>query len=281
MSGAWSVSGSADRSSVRGTRLHIDVGARTDVGRIRRNNEDAYRVERALDLYVLSDGMGGEANGEVASAMAVEAVAEHCLEAERNRATPLLAEPRLGRSDRTNRLISAVVLANRKIFELASSDPLTRGMGATIVTAWITGSQMCVVHVGDSRAYLLRAGALQQITADHSLVAEQVRLGILTPQQAATSALQSVLLRALGTAADVAMDVDERELLAGDAVLLCSDGLTRMLDDDEIAAVLMMDEPAQKAADHLVDMANERGGEDNVSVIVARTGVDSNHASNR
>ncbi len=248
--------------------MRVDIGARTDVGRVRSNNEDCYRLVPALNLFVLSDGMGGEAHGEVASAMAVETIAVHCLEAANNLSTAFFGEPRADLSEKTNRLASAVHLANRKIHEAALSDPAHRGMGATILAAWLDGHRMSLVHVGDSRAYLLRGGVLEQLTLDHSLVAEQVRRGLITPQQADTSTMQSVLIRALGTRPEVEVDADEQLLLDGDSVLLCSDGLTRMVTDPEIASNLLTHLEAQAAADRLVELANEYGGEDNITVVV-------------
>ena len=153
---------------------------------------------------------------------------------------------------------------------MATSNPGHKGMGATIVAAWIEGQRLSLAHVGDSRAYLLRAGSLSQLTADHSLVAEKVRIGILTPQEADASELQSVLTRAVGTNENVEVDADEQMLLAGDSLLLCSDGLSRMVTDPEIASILLTSISAQNAADRLVDLANENGGVDNVSVIVLR-----------
>ena len=248
--------------------MRVDIGARTDIGRVRNNNEDSYRLVPALNLFVLSDGMGGEAHGEVASAMAVETVAAHCLEAANNLSAPSFGEPRPDLSEKTNRLASAVHLANRKIHEAAHSHSARRGMGATVLAAWLDGRRLSLVHVGDSRAYLLRAGALEQLTVDHSLVAEQVRRGILTPQQADTSTLQSVLTRALGTHEEVEVDADEHLLLDGDALVLCTDGLTRMVTDPEIASTLLTYPGAQAAADRLVALANDYGGEDNVTVVV-------------
>jgi PPM family protein phosphatase len=250
--------------------LRIDAGAHTDVGCVRTNNEDAFRVEPALSLYVLSDGMGGQAHGEEASRLAVETVVAHCVEAQNNRAAPLFLEALPDLSECTNRLASAVTLANRKVFESAAADSDLQGMGATVVAAWIRDQRLSLAHVGDSRAYLLRAGSLEQLTADHSLVAEHVRQGILTPQQAETSELQSVLIRALGTNEQVEVDTDEQILLDGDVLLLCSDGLTRMVTDPEIASTLMTIEPAQAAADRLIELANEYGGEDNATAIVVR-----------
>jgi len=143
-------------------------------------------------------------------------------------------------------------------------------MGATVVAAWIEGQRLSLAHVGDSRAYLLRGGSMDQLTADHSLVAEKVRVGILTPQEADASEMQSVLTRAVGTSSTVEVDTDEQILLVGDFVLLCSDGLTRMVSDPEIASTLLTSATAQEAVERLVDLANDNGGVDNVSVIVLR-----------
>jgi protein phosphatase len=250
--------------------LHIQTGARTDLGRVRKNNEDSYYMEPALQLYVLSDGMGGEAHGEVASQLAVQTVLTHCRQGENSRTTPIFGESSPDVSEKTNRLASAIHLANRKVFETAASNPEQQGMGATLVAAWIDGPRLSIAHVGDSRAYLLRAGSMDQLTADHSLVAEKVRVGILTPQEADASELQSVLTRAVGTNSSVEVDTDEQALLVGDVVLLCSDGLTRMVTDPEIASLLLTSTSAQESADRLVDLANDNGGVDNATVIVLR-----------
>jgi len=248
--------------------LHIQAGARTDLGRVRKNNEDCYAIDDSLQLYVLSDGMGGQAHGEVASKLAVQTVLTHCRQSENSRATPIFGESSPDVSERTNRLSSAIHLANRKVFETASSNSEQKGMGATIVAAWVESQRLSIAHVGDSRAYLLRGGAMEQLTADHSLVAEKVRVGILTPQEADASEMQSVLTRAVGTTDSVEVDTDEQVLLAGDFLLLCSDGLTRMVTDPEIASTLLTSSSAQEAAERLVDLANDNGGVDNVSVIV-------------
>lgn len=248
--------------------MQITSGGCTDVGRVRTNNEDSFRIVAPLELFVLSDGMGGEAHGEVASALAVATVASHCQEAANNPSAPFFGERNAALSEKTNRLASAVRLANRKIHEAATTNAAQRGMGATVVAAWIDEHRISVAHVGDSRAYLLRAGSLEQLTRDHSLVAEQVRRGILTPQQADESEMQSVLIRALGTQQEVEVDADEHAMLDGDSVVLCSDGLTRMITDPEIASTLLTEPDPQKAAQRLVALANENGGEDNVTVIV-------------
>lgn len=249
--------------------MHWDVAACTDKGVVRPTNEDNFRISTQRNLFVLSDGMGGAANGEVASAIVVEAVfaPPH---GNGSGAAHGKSTARSEFSADTSDLIRAIELANRKVHEEAMRDPASRGMGATIVAVRITGSRLALAHVGDSRAYLLRANVLEQLTADHSLVAEQVRHGLMTHEQAATSELQSVLTRALGMEEDVEIDADEIELLPRDSVLLCSDGLTRMVSESEIAGILEQAPNARMAAERLVQRANECGGHDNVTVIVIR-----------
>ena len=248
----------------------IEIGAKTDVGRVREGNEDNFRVVPELQLMIVSDGMGGAACGEVASELAVETIARECTAAAAAVAGPPAVPGRAEFSERTERLLDAVQSANRSIHEAAQKDTAKRGMGATVVAGWLDGLRLSLVHVGDSRAHLFRGGTLRRLTFDHTLVAEQVRLGILTPQQADTSAWQSVLIRALGPDEVVELDAGEHQLMAGDVVLLCTDGLTRMVRDAEIAAVLADTSSAQETAGHLVKLANQRGGEDNVTVVVMR-----------
>jgi protein phosphatase len=177
--------------------VRIVSGGVTDLGRVRTNNEDCFRIVESLNLFVLSDGMGGEAHGEVASAMAVETIVKHCMDAQTDFAATMMGDSEPTWSEKTKRLTSAVHLANKNIYDSAEAHPEQHGMGATVTTAWIDGSRLSIAHVGDSRAYLLRGGTLQQLTSDHSLVAEQVRRGILTAAEAEESEMQSVLLRAL------------------------------------------------------------------------------------
>ena len=145
-------------------------------------------------------------------------------------------------------------------------------MGATVTAAWIDGTRLSIAHVGDSRAYLLRSGTVQQLTSDHSLVAEQVRRGILTPAEAERSDMQSVLLRALGAHPEIEVDSEEHVLFANDVLLLCSDGLTRMITEPEIAGTLQAEPDPAKAAERLVQLANEQGGADNVTAVVVHIG---------
>jgi len=261
---------SADSGAREGVSPKIELGATTHVGRVRESNEDHFRVVPELQLMIVSDGMGGEASGEVASELAVETIAKHCTEPARLAASATAGTQRPEFSERTNCLLTAVQSANRRIHLASLEDPEKHGMGATVVAAWLEGLRLSLVHVGDSRAYLFRSGALERLTYDHTLVAEQVRIGILTPQQADISAWQSVLIRALGTNEQVDLDVEERQLIPGDVLLLCSDGLTRMVRDPEIGNVLASAPLAQEAADRLVTLANQSGGEDNVTVVVMR-----------
>src|ERR1700687_1951827 len=253
-----------------GASVRIVSGGVSDVGRVRTNNEDCFRIVAPLNLYGLSDGMGGEAHGEIASALAVETVVRHCVDAEKNPAAPFYGQEQPGLSGRTRRLASAVHLANRSILKSAEEHPEQQGMGATMTAVWIDGAKVSIAHVGDSRAYLLRGGSLLQLTRDHSLVAEQVRRGILTAAEAEESDMQSVLLRALGAQALIEVDAEEHTLFPLDVLLLCSDGLTRMVTEPEIAGTLQAETDPARAAEKLVGLANERGGPDNITVVIAR-----------
>ena len=245
----------------------IEFGARTDVGCVRESNEDSYGAAPELGLFVLSDGMGGLAFGEVASRLAVETVIRLCREA---KSSAQYNDSDYGVSAASRQLASAIRAANQKIYLTAQTGGTDRQMGATIVAARFAGERISLAHVGDSRAYRLRNNRLEQLTRDHSFVAEQVRQGRMTEQEAGQSGLQNVLMRALGTAPDVDIDVTEELMLDDDTILLCSDGLTRELTDAQIAAVLDDCRDAQDAAGQLVDMAKQAGGGDNISALVLR-----------
>jgi serine/threonine protein phosphatase PrpC len=258
--------------SLEGDAVQIVSGGVTDVGRVRTNNEDSFRIVEPLNLFILSDGMGGEAHGEIASSLAVETVEKYCsqqAESKEDSGATLHGTTSNSWMPQTKMLQNAVFQANLSIYHSAQKHPEQRGMGATLTTGWINGDKLSLAHVGDSRAYLLRTGSLQQLTNDHSLVAEQVRRGILTPQQAEESEMQSVLLRALGANPEVEVEIDEIGLLPRDVLLFCSDGLTRMVTEPEIAGSLQAETDPLSAARKLIDLANERGGLDNVTVIVA------------
>jgi PPM family protein phosphatase len=250
--------------------VHLEIGARTDTGRVRQNNEDSFGSEPDISLFVVSDGMGGAEHGEIASAVAVATLIKHCRAALSDPALPIEGGPRPGLSSITNRLLSAVRCAHSAVYKLASDDPDLRGMGATIVAAWVQDETLSLAHVGDSRAYRLRSGNIEQLTHDHSLVAEQVRLGLLTSEQAADSKLQTVLTRALGHSEIVDVDVQEHVIRNGDTFLLCSDGLSRMVSDAAIAGAVGESLGLQAASDRLIQMANNAGGEDNITAVLFR-----------
>lgn len=250
--------------------MEIEFGARSDVGRMRQDNEDSFRVAPELGLFVLSDGMGGQSSGEVASRMASEAVVAHFREALMNPMLPLIGEPIAGISEAANRLSSAIRLANRAVYKTAQQNAARRGMGATLVAIVLTEERASIAHVGDSRAYRFRNGELQLLTRDHSFIAEQVRQGLMGAEEAAHSSLQNVLLRAVGVDADVEVEVSDELFGDDDTLLLCSDGLTKELSDAQIAAVLASIDEPEASVDRLVKLANDAGGSDNITVIVVR-----------
>lgn len=248
----------------------IDFGCKTDVGCVRANNEDSFGSAADLKLFVLSDGMGGLECGELASRLAVEMILGHCRQAQTDPSLPLEGGAIEGVSDLRARLVSAIRLANRQIYETAQNNPESAKMGATVVAVQFGHGQMSFAHVGDSRIYRLRDGRLEQLTQDHSFVAEQMRQGNISSAEAALSKLQNVLTRALGVEPEVDVDTGQQALLPDDTILLCSDGLTRELSDAQITGVLEEAEQAQEAADQLVTLAIQAGGGDNITAIVVQ-----------
>jgi serine/threonine protein phosphatase PrpC len=248
----------------------MEFGARSDPGRVRENNEDSFRLAPEINLFVLSDGMGGLEAGEIASKLAVETVVEHCEQAEADPSLAVFGKHIEGVSDACNRMASAVRLANTAIYENARNRGGKAAMGATIVVLRVFEDRVCIAHVGDSRAYLLRAGQFDQLTEDHSFVADQVRRGVLTPEEASRSRMHNVLTRALGIDPTVDVDVTEELLMDGDIFLVCSDGLFRELSNAQITGILGETDDPQRAASRLVDLANQAGGGDNITVIVLR-----------
>jgi serine/threonine protein phosphatase PrpC len=228
-----------------------DSAGRTDPGRKRRRNEDAYVLEPPL--FVVADGMGGAQAGEVASRLAAAAFREY------HEADALEPEAR----------VRAIVQeANRRIYERAREDAEASGMGTTITAALVEPASVTIGHVGDSRAYRLHEGKLEQLTQDHSLVADLIRSGRLTPEEAEAHPQRSVITRALGTDAEVDVDTLTVEASPGDVFLLCSDGLTTMVPDEEIYEIVRRAKDLESAAKALVKAANRGGGEDNVTVVL-------------
>lgn len=232
------------------------------IGRVRETNEDQILVDDTIGLYAVADGMGGHAAGEIASEIAVNSIADFTRSAIRE-ANP--TDP----ADARRVLEAAVAEANRRICDSIATHPDRRGMGTTMVAALLLPDRVVIGHVGDSRAYLLRDGRLEQLTEDHSWVNEQVRLGVLSRAEAHRHPMRNVVTRALGSRVDVTPELREEPLRAGDALLLCSDGLNVMLTDDSIRETLAPHRADPEAACRaLVDAANARGGEDNTSVVV-------------
>ena len=230
---------------------------RTDIGRVRSQNEDAAWADDARGLYAVADGMGGHLAGEVASRMAIDAVQR-------------MARAH-GRAD-TLALREMMRRANDEIARHAQQHPECAGMGTTLSVLWRGGRYMYIAHVGDSRIYRLRGGTLEQITQDHSLVEELVRARIITREQARTHPRRNIITRALGTQGDNAPDLLAADTQPGDLWLLCTDGLSGMLTDETIEAEMRRNVPLDAMADSLLSQALEAGGRDNVTLILCREG---------
>lgn len=250
--------------------LTVEVAAKTDVGCVRTNNEDNLGYDSRYGIYVVCDGMGGQAAGEVASKMGVDTVLTYFREAAKTHKYPQVGEQVEGVSDRANRLGSAIRLANEVIYQAAVKHVAHSGMGATIVSVLVDSGFFSVGHAGDSRIYLVRAGTLQQITRDHSLVMEQVRRGLITLEEANASEMQNIIIRALGPEEKVVPDLDDMMALPGDILLLCSDGLTRHVPDDSLLEIIQGTVTLQLMADRLIEAAREGGGSDNITCLVIR-----------
>lgn len=243
----------------------------SDIGRKRKLNEDSYGVFDDLGLYMVADGMGGHAAGEVASAMAVD-ILHNFVKATAGTdevAWPFERDPQLPHA--ANRLLGGIRLANQAIVKRSRETLEQRGMGTTVVAALSDGEALYIAHVGDSRAYVFTGGTLKRLTSDHSYVEEMVAAGRLTMEQARAHPLRNIVTRALGTRDDVKIDLSRHALAPGDAYLLCSDGLTGMLKDHEIECILEkhFDTPTI-CIESLIQEANVHGGDDNITALVLK-----------
>jgi len=253
--------------------MRISVAGTTDVGKKRAHNEDAFLLLPEEQLYCVADGMGGHASGEVASRIAVEELAEFFrLTGRDDEATwPFAGEP--GRRLDENRLLTGVRLANLRILERARTDERLRGMGTTLVCALFDKAleSVIVAHVGDSRAYLLRQGAIRQLTEDHSLLNDYMRTRRLSAEEIEHFPHKNVIVRALGMKDQVEVDVQREPLRSGDVILLCCDGLSGMVPDERMAELVRQHQRDLKAAAQaLVDAANAAGGVDNITCVLAQ-----------
>ena len=247
--------------------MKISCAGNTDVGVVRSGNEDSFLLNCAGGLFIVADGMGGHAAGEVASEMAVQIVDKE-----------LGSLRGLSDADAAARMRTAIRKANAAIFERTLAEHDKRGMGTTATVMVLFSRRYLIGQVGDSRAYLLREGDLLQLTKDHSYVQEQVDAGLLTPEQARTHPYSNVITRCVGANEDVAPDIYFGNLERGDVVLLASDGLTGMLEDQQLATIMSGEENPETCVNKMIADANRRGGLDNITAIVVR--VDDVEAQN-
>lgn len=252
------------------TMIFYEFCSQTDPGLLRDNNEDAVTFDEETRLAVLADGMGGYNAGEIASNMATTFIKTELMR--------WLSEvgKRAGAKEVKRAMEICVDNANRAVFNSANTNPQYAGMGTTLVFAIFQDARVIVGHVGDSRCYLFRAGELYQITRDHSLLQEQLDAGLITPEEAAVSLNKNLVTRALGVEDTVLLEAHEHVLESDDIYLLCSDGLTDMVSDAQIAKILAVDEPLESRAKRLIDTANANGGRDNISVLLTHA-----HASSK
>lgn len=247
--------------------MRIRAVGRTDVGCVRKHNEDSFLVDLDLGLFVVADGLGGHAAGEVASQIVVDTVARFVGQtAEKDQTWPMEYDPSLSYDG--NRLKVALLLSDQAIAEDIRRNPERETMGSTVVATLFHASKVTLAHVGDSRAYLLGAEGIRQVTRDHSWVAEQVANGILTPSEARVHPFRNVITQALGNGGDLDVEVQELELGKTERLLLCSDGLSGMIGDKQIWEIAAQTIDMQVAVESLVSLARDHGGEDNITAIL-------------
>ncbi|HZX97023.1 MAG TPA: Stp1/IreP family PP2C-type Ser/Thr phosphatase [Myxococcales bacterium] len=251
--------------------------ARTDVGRKRQHNEDAYLVDDRLGLYVVADGMGGHAAGEVASAQAIKSIRSALAEGKAVLEAFSRAPTVESREQAAALMEKAILRACADIYAMGGTDAGKRGMGTTVVALLVAGRKAVVGHVGDSRVYLYRNMRAHQLTEDHTIIQEQLKRGLITKDQVKTAENRNVITRAVGIQPQVAVDTLVTDVLPGDLFLLCTDGLHGYLHDEELPQLLAQERP--KLADLLVDLALQRGGKDNITAICVAVEADDNEES--
>ncbi len=250
-------------------RIVVQAAGKTDVGCVRATNEDAFGFNEERGVFVVCDGVGGHAAGEVASQMGVETVLEYFAQA-LDGEYPAIGKTFPEASPQANALASAIQLANQRIHRISSEDPDRAGLGSTVVAALVNDKGVAIAHVGDSRIYLLRGDRIQQLTRDHSFVMEQVARGLMSEEEAEHSPVQNFILRALGAEAEVEPDVADLELAPGDTLLFNSDGLTRHVTPAQIAAIVQAAPNLEAACDGLIQAARDGGGSDNITCLLVR-----------
>jgi PPM family protein phosphatase len=250
--------------------MRIEASGHTHVGMKRNHNEDNYLVLPEENLCCVADGMGGHSSGEIASKIAVEELAEFFRLTARDLDATWPFKMDKSRNYDENRLATGIKLANKCIFDKAASEARYKGMGTTIATVHFSNGLAYVGHVGDSRVYFFRQGVLTQITEDHSLLNDYLKAKKLTPEEIEHFPHKNVIVRALGMKENVVVDVSRVEPQEGDVFLLCSDGLSGMVSDDQMQEILGRTQELDKACGQLIDMANAAGGNDNVTCVLAR-----------
>jgi len=249
-------------------KLTTQAAGKTDIGVVRKNNEDNFGFDTRLGIFVVCDGMGGAAAGEVASKIAVDTVLGYFAKGDKARGEEVLGREITEVSPMANELNKAVQLANRAIRAAAAQEGHS-GMGCTLVAARIEENLFSIAHVGDSRIYLIRGGAIQQLTTDHSLVMEQVRRGMITLEEAEHFEMQNVIVRALGSEDTVEPDLADLSLEEGDTLLLCSDGLSRYVKEGPIMEMIA-GKNLEEACDALIEAAKKGGSDDNITCLLIR-----------
>jgi len=248
----------------------LEIASSTDPGMVRSHNEDSVAADAANGLVVLADGMGGYNAGEVASGMATTVIITE-MQQSLQKVQPHEIDPKTNQQVAARLVREQVMKANTSIYQAAQSQPQYAGMGTTLVVCLFYDNKVLVAHLGDSRLYLLRDGKFKQVTRDHSLLQEQIDSGLITAEQAKNAQHKNLVTKALGIDPSVEPEIHEYPARAGDIYLLCSDGLCDMVDDEDIGmAVQTFGNNLKMAASHLVQMANDNGGRDNVSVILVR-----------
>lgn len=249
--------------------MQIESFGFSDVGKKREKNEDSYLLEPDLNFFMVADGMGGHVGGEYASKMATETVGEiiTALVKDPEATLPETGEIQVG--DYKSYLQYSISTASSRIYDKALKDKRLQGMGTTTVSLWFQDNNVYIANVGDSRAYRIRSKKLEQLTTDHSLVGEQIRAGMIQPSQAKDHRLKNIITRSVGFQEEVEADIETKTVKEGDIYLLCSDGLYNLVEDDEILEIVTH-QNLPEACRHLIDIANSRGGDDNITVVMAK-----------
>ncbi|MCJ7495746.1 MAG: Stp1/IreP family PP2C-type Ser/Thr phosphatase [Deltaproteobacteria bacterium] len=249
--------------------MKVRFAVASDMGRVRKNNEDAFLADPVLGIFAVADGMGGHASGEVASRLAIESLQESIARVGKEKEATLSEDSTAVLSSPANLMVNGIRLANQRIYKASQENREYKGMGTTLVAVYFSASSPIVAHVGDSRLYHLRGQAIQQVTEDHSWVWEQYKQGLIAKEALSASPHKNIVTRALGIQPTVDVDIQELEVQQGDFLLLCSDGLSDLVRDEE-----MLEGVSQNSGDlngncnNLIHLANFRGGKDNITVLL-------------